>query len=114
MSIAAYISCDGHPVADITYRPGLHVEVRVAKGFQDAEIRFFLRHSPNQELAGTWEQALDWYFNAGIFDSKDSVYPGEMRRVGCARDHKSLFRTAVQALRKDIEQHGFEVTVEFF
>lgn len=113
MTIVAHIARHGFPVADITYRAGLHVEVRVAKGFQEEKIQFRLNHSENKELAGRWEEALDDYFNAGLFDSKDTVYPGEMRRVGAARDHKSLFRSAVQALRKDMQPHGFEVSVEF-
>jgi hypothetical protein len=113
MSIIAHISQRGVPVADITYRAGLHVEVRVAKGFQTQEIQISLNHSGNERLAGKWEEALDQYFNAGFFDSKDGLYPGERRRVGAARDHKSLFRTAVHALRKDMQSHGFEVEVEF-
>jgi hypothetical protein len=111
--IVAHISQEGKPVADITYRAGIHVEVRVAIEFQDDEICFALEHSQNGELKGKWEEALDIYFNDGVFDSKDSALRGEMRRVGSAKEHKSLFRQAAHALLKDLEPHGYEVTVEF-
>ncbi len=112
--IVAHISQKGKPVADITYRPGIHVEVRVAKEFQSDEIRFPLTHSENGELKGLWEEALDSYFNDGLFDSKDSVFRGEMRRVGNAKEHRALFQHAAHALLKDLEPHGYEVRVEFF
>jgi hypothetical protein len=111
--IVAHISQKGKPVADITYRAGIHVEVRVAQEFQSDEIRFPLVHSENGELKGSWEEALDTYFNDGLFDSKDSVFPGEMRRVGSAKEHRSLFQHAAHALLKDLEPHGYEVRVEF-
>jgi hypothetical protein len=111
--IVAHISQKGKPVADITYRAGIHVEVRVAKEFQSDEIRFPLVHSENEELKGRWEEALDTYFNDGLFDSKDSVILGEMRRVGSAKEHRSLFQHAAHALLKDLEPHGYEVRVEF-
>jgi hypothetical protein len=111
--IVAHISLKGKPVADITYRVGIHVEVRVAKEFQSVEIHFPLVHSENSELRGQWEEALDSYFNDGIFDSKDSVFRGEMRRVGSAKEHRSLFQQAAHALFKDLEPHGYEVRVEF-
>lgn len=113
MTIVCHISVNGRPVADVTYRAGLHVEVRVAKGFQSQEILVELNHSDNVPLKGRWEGALDDYFNYGCFDSKDGLFPGEMRRVGAARDHKSLFRTAVHALMKDIGPRGYAVDVEF-
>jgi len=81
--------------------------------FQDEHIFINLRHSENKPLEGTWEAALDAYFNDGRFDSKDGLFPGEMRRVGSARDHRSLFRKAVHSLLKDMEPHGYEVEVEF-
>jgi hypothetical protein len=111
--IVAHISQKGKPVADITYRVGIHVEVRVAKECQGAEIHFPLMHSENGELKGQWEEALDRYFNDGLFDSKDSVFRGEMRRVGSANEHRSLFQQAAHALLKDLEPHGYEVRVEF-
>jgi hypothetical protein len=113
MIIVAYLSKNGTPVADVIYRAGLHVEVRIAKEFQLQQICYKLCHSNNIELKGTWEQALDHYFNDGVFDSKDNVFPGEMRRIGCARDHKTLFRQAAHALLKDLQPHGFEIEVEF-
>lgn len=113
MTILAHISRKGTPVADVTYRAGLHVEVRVASDFQVEEICFSLTHSPNRVLKGSWEQALDNYFNEGRFDFRGGMFPGEMPRVGCARDHKCLFREAVLALLKDLEPHGFLVEVEF-
>ncbi len=111
--IVAHISQKGKLVADITYRAGLHVEVRVAKEFRRDEVCFALEHSLNGELKGGWEEALDTYFNDGVFDSKDSVFRGEMRRVGSAKDHKSLFQQAAHALLKDLEPHGYQVIVEF-
>lgn len=111
--IVAHISQRGKPVADITYRLGIHVEVRVAKEFQDNEIHFSLVHSQNGELRGQWEKALDAYFNDGLFDSKDSTFRGEMRRVGSAKEHRTLFQQAAHALLKDLEPHGYEVQVEF-
>jgi hypothetical protein len=113
MTIVAYLSHRGVPIADITYRAGLHVEVRVAKEFQLQTVSFHLTHSENVQLEGTWEEALDNYFNEGRFDSKAGRLPGEMRRVGAARDHKSLFRQAVHALFKDLEPQGYKVQVEF-
>lgn len=111
--IVAHISQKGKPVADVTYRAGIHVEVRVAKEFQRAEISFPLDHSENGELRGKWEEALDIYFNDGLFDSGDSVFRGEMRRVGSAKEHRSLFQQAAHALLKDLGPHGYEVRVEF-
>jgi hypothetical protein len=113
MIIVAHISRKGVPVADVTYRAGLHVEVRVAKEFQDERVEFALSHSENGILDGSWEEALDRYFNEGRFDSRDNLFPGEMRRVGSAREHRTLFRHAVHALLKDIEPHGYELHVEF-
>lgn len=113
MIIVAYLSQKGIPVADVIYRAGLHVEVRVAKEFQLQEICFRLCYSNNGELKGTWEEALDRYFNEGVFDSKDCIFPGEMRRIGSARDHKTLFRQAAHALLKDLQDHGYELEVEF-
>lgn len=113
MVIVAHISRKSTAVADVTYRAGLHVEVRVAKDFQDETIHMPLSHSGNDALSGTWEEALDYYFNEGEFDSKDGLLHGEMRRVGSAREHKSLFRYAVHALLRDLEPHGYTVSVEF-
>jgi hypothetical protein len=113
MVIVAHIFQTGTPVAEVTYRAGLHVEVRVAKEFVEQRVCFPLCHSQNTQLEGNWEEALDNYFNEGVFDSKDSVFPGEMRRIGSAREHKSLFRQAAHALLRDLERHGFNVEVNF-
>ncbi len=113
MTILAHVSRKGVPVADVTYRAGMHVEVRVAGHAQLDEICFPLSYSVNGHLKGSWERALDHYFNEGRFDFKGGMFPGEMPRVGCARDHKCLFREAVIALMKDLEPHGFLVEVEF-
>ncbi|MFH0825086.1 MAG: hypothetical protein V2B18_20230 [Pseudomonadota bacterium] len=113
MIIVAHISFKGTPVADVTYRSGLHVEVRVAQEFLDKEVRYPLKHSENKEFKGTWEAALDSYFNEGRFDTLGTPIPHEMRRVGLARDHKSLFRQAVVCLLKDLDIYGYKVDVEF-
>ena len=113
MVMIAHLFQDGLPVAEITYRAGMHVQVRIANEFRFQYIEYTLRHSENKELKGTWEEALDGYFNDGRFDSKDNVFPGEIPRFGCARDHKSLFRKASQCLYKDLEPHGFVVEIEF-
>ncbi|AFM23293.1 hypothetical protein [Desulfomonile tiedjei] len=113
MIIVAHISHEGTPVADATYRAGLHVEVRVALDFQRQQICFELCHSANCELKGSWEEALDNYFNEGTFDSKESMFPGEMRRIGSAREHKALFRQAAHALLKDLQPHGYFVEVKY-
>ena len=113
MVITVHISVEGAPVAEVTYRSGFHVEVRVAEEFRDDEISFELSHSKNKALKGTWEEALDAYFNEGIFDSRGSVYHGEMPRIGSARDHKSLFTAAAHALWKDLRDAGFELEVKF-
>ena len=113
MVIVAHISWKGIPVADVTYRSGMHVEVRVAKEFQEDEISFSLAHSENKELTGRWEEAIDNYFNEGCFDSGEHLLPGEMARIGSAREHKSLFRQAAHALWKDLEPLGYKVDVEF-
>ena len=113
MEIVAHILCKGSKVAEIVYASGFHVEIRVTGEFQGLNIGFDLRHSENGRLQGPWEDALDSYFNEGCFDSKESVFPGELRRVGSARDHKSLFRQAVRALAKDLEPHGFEIRIQY-
>ncbi|MEW6350537.1 MAG: hypothetical protein AB1646_15850 [Thermodesulfobacteriota bacterium] len=113
MHIVAYISRGNAPVAEATYRPGLFVEVRVAKEFQDLEIDIPLQHSENGRLAGTWELSLDRYFNEGLFDSRDTVFRGEMPRCGAAREHKSLFHKASYSLKKDLERWGYTVEIEF-
>lgn len=113
MVIVAHLSRDNVPIADVTYRSGLHVEVRVAQEFLDEEISFPLKFSENRELKGTWEQALDSYFNEGRFNAKGNLFPGEMPRIGSAREHKTLFRQAAHALWKDLERHGYKIDVEF-
>jgi hypothetical protein len=113
MTIVAHLSHRGVPIADITYRAGLHVEVRVAKEFQLQTVCFSLTHSGNERLEGNWEEALDNYFNEGLFDSRFGTVPGEMRRVGSAREHKSLFKQAVHALFKDLQAEGYKIQVEF-
>jgi hypothetical protein len=113
MVIVAHISRDGSPVAEATYRSGMHVEVRVAQEYESAAIDIPLTHSDNSVLRGSWEKALDDYFNEGTFNTKGNLFPGEMNRVGSARDHKLLFRQAAHALRKDLEPRGYEVEVEF-
>jgi hypothetical protein len=111
--ITVHISVEGVSVAEVTYRSGFHVEIRVAEEFRDDEIRFELLHSKNKALKGTWEEALDRYFNEGVFDSRGSVFHGEMPRIGAARDHKSLFTAAAHALWKDLRDKGYKLEVEF-
>jgi len=113
MTIVAHLSQNGVAIADITYTPGFLVTVRIAADFLDQGIFFRLSHSDNERLAGTWEEALDNYFNNGIFHAKADLFPGEMRRVGCANEHRTLFQQAVYALMRDLEPHGYQVTVEF-
>ena len=113
MKIVAHISLDRKRVAVATYQSGLLVEVETAKRFADKQVHIALTHSDNKELSGAWGEALDWYFNEAVFDSKDSLFPGEKRRVGAARDHRSLFRQAVTALRKDLEPHGYKVEIQY-
>ncbi len=113
MVIVAHISRKGTPIADVTYRSGLHVEVRVAKAFMDTEITIPLSHSENRALSGTWSQALDEYFNEGTFHATEHLFPGERPRVGSAREHKALFRHAVRALSKDLSPLEYQVDVEF-
>jgi hypothetical protein len=111
MAIVVQVFRRGSTVAEAVYEAGLHVEVRVAEEFQHEQIDFKLCHSENGDLNGTWEEALDSYFNEGTFDTKDHIFPGEMRRVGNAREHKSLFRQAAHALMRDLESYGYEVKV---
>jgi hypothetical protein len=111
--IIVSVSRNGAPVAEAMYKPGMMVEVRVEANFTEEKISFFLRHSQNDSLHGFWEEALDRYFNEGLFDSKESSFPGEMRRIGAAREHKSLFRQAAHALHKDLEPHGYKIDVSF-
>ena len=111
--IVVQISYNSARVAEVIYRSGLHVEVHIEDAFKDQRIRFKLSHSQNKELAGNWEEALDAYFNEGRFDTKDHIFSGEMRRVGSARDHKSLFRQAAHSLLKDLEPHGYYVKIEY-
>ncbi len=113
MVIIAHISLKDVPIADVTYRSGLHAEVRVAKEFQTAKIHLPLTHSGNKELSGTWEEALDNYFNEGEFDSRENLFPESLRRFGMAREHRTLFQIAAHALRKDLEPFGYLVEVEF-
>ena len=58
MTIVGHISRTGAPIADVTYRAGLHVEVRVAKSFQSEKIYFELSYSDNDPLRGTWEDGI--------------------------------------------------------
>jgi hypothetical protein len=113
IEIIAEISRDGVGIAEISYRTGFHVEIRVCREYQDERIRIPLTHSDNKELEGTWEHALDRYFNEGRFDSKDAVCHGEMRRVGSAKDHRALFRQALRALMKDLTPQGYEVKIHY-
>ncbi len=113
MLIIARLSQKGKPVADVTYRAGMHVEVRVAKDYRSKKIDFVISHDENQSLKGLWEKALDSYFNEWAFDSRRYVFPGEMARFGAAREHKSLFRTAAMQLKKDLAAYGFSLDVEF-
>jgi hypothetical protein len=113
MEIVAEIYCQRAKVADAIYCTGFHVEVRVEEEFRDASVDFSLSHSSNVELKGNWEEALDRYFNDGQFDCKGHLFPGEMRRVGAAREHKILFREAAFALQKDLEPHGYNVKLRY-
>ena len=113
VEILAEILFRGAVVAEIQYRTGFHVEVRVLEDFQTEYIDFPLAHAESRTLTGTWENALDAYFNDTCFDSKDAVCQGELRRVGSAREHKSLFRQAIRSLLKDLEPHGYEITMSY-
>jgi hypothetical protein len=112
-TIVAHISKNGSPVADVTYRAGLHVEIRVAQDFQEQSLDVALSHSANGRLRGTWEQALDRYFNEGRFDFRGGMFPGERPRVGTAREHHCLFREAIVALMKDLGPQACHIDVEF-
>jgi hypothetical protein len=111
--IVVHLTQEGALLADIIYRAGMVVEIRVSHEYQDQRISFQLRHSDNPGLEGQWEEALDRYFNEGLFDARDIFFKGDMRRIGTARDHRSLFQQAAHALLKDLEPHGFKVEVEF-
>jgi hypothetical protein len=113
MEIVAEIFCENGMVANVTYRSGFLVEITVVGSFKESSIWFDLTHSENRRLEGRWDEALDKYFNEGQFDSKDAVFPGEMRRIGSARDHKSLFLQASRALAKDLQPHGYRLTVRY-
>lgn len=113
MEIVARVLREGVLIAEATYRSGFHVEVRVGKEFHRQRLHIPLSHSENVELRGTWEAALDRYFNEGRFSSKELLLPGEIPRVDSAREHKSLFRQAVHALRKDLEPFGYTVETEY-
>lgn len=113
MKIVTEIFFKGEKVATATYCSGFLVDVQVESRFSDEYVEFPLSHSPNGELKGTWEEALDVYFNEGRFDSQKHLFPGEMRRVGAAREHKTLFREAAFALQKDLEPHGYSVELRY-
>ncbi len=113
LEILAEISFKGAIVAEILYRTGFLVDIRVTEDFQAAHIEFPLSHSATPRLEGTWESALDTYFNEACFDSKHSVVAGEFRRVGSAREHKSLFRQAIRSLLKDLEPHGYQIKITY-
>lgn len=113
VEIFAQISYKGAVVAEIQYRTGFHVDIRVLDDFQAQHIDFLLFPEKNTRLQGTWESALDEFFNDTTFDSRDAVFRGELPRVGSAREHKSLFRQAVRSLVKALEPHGYLVTVSY-
>jgi hypothetical protein len=111
--IKVSVKQEGVRIADIVYQAGLLVEVNVADDFEGQSVSFPLAHSPNNELKGDWGGALDRYFNEGLFDSRDNLFPGEMKRSGAARDHRNLFRQAAFALSKDLEPYGYQIEIEF-
>jgi hypothetical protein len=111
--IVVHLTREGAPLADVIYRAGMLVEIRVSEKYQSQRISFQLRHSDNPNLEGQWEEALDKYFNEGLFDARDMIFKGDMRRIGTAREHRSLFQHAAHALLKDLEPHGYRVEVEF-
>ena len=113
LEILAEISYKGAIVAEILYRTGFLVDIRVTDDFQAAQIDYPLSHSGNLRLQGSWESALDFYFNEACFDSKDTLFHGELRRVGTAREHKSLFGQAVRCLLKDLEPLGYQVKISY-
>jgi hypothetical protein len=113
VEILAQLSYKGAVVAEIRYRTGFHVEISVLADFQAEHIDFDLGHVEHGRLQGTWESALDTYFNDTRFDSKDAVFAGELRRIGSAREHKSLFRQAVRSLVKDLEPYGYQIAVNY-
>jgi hypothetical protein len=111
--IVVHLTREGALLADIIYRAGMLCEIRVSQDYQDQRISFQLQHSENPCLEGQWEEALDRYFNEGLFDARDVIFKGDMRRIGAAREHRSLFQHAAHALLKDLEPHGYKVEVEF-
>jgi hypothetical protein len=113
LEIFAEISYKGATVAEIVYRTGFLVDIRVTEDFQADHINFSLSHSQNPRLEGTWESALDTYFNEACFDSKDTVFRGELRRVGSAKEHTTLFRQAIRSLLKDLEPHGYQINITY-
>ncbi len=104
---------NGFPVAGAAYEPGMLVEISVAEAYQTQDISFELVHTDNHCLKGKWQEALDQYFNEEIFDCRETVFPGEMKRIGCAKDHKSLFQHAAHALLKNLEPHGYTINIKF-
>lgn len=113
LEIFAEITYEGATVAEILYRTGFLVDVRVTDDFQDLHIDFPLPCAHGSRLEGTWESALDEYFNETCFDSKETVFPGELRRVGSAREHKSLFRQAIRSLVKVLEPRGYRIKISY-
>ncbi len=111
--VVVHLTKGNSPVADIRYRSGLHVEIDIQEPYRAEDVSFELAHSDNGPLRGKWEDALDKYFNDGLFDSRDAIMPGELRRVGVARDHRSLFTQAIRALSKDLEPHGYTLEIVF-
>ena len=100
-------------VAQISYRPGFYVEIKVGELFKTKKVVFRVCHHQNLELVGNWPEALDKYFNESTFESRSDFLPHESARAGCAREHRSLFLAAARALEKNLTPLGYEFKVSF-
>ena len=93
-------------IAEVYYNPGFLVEINVEESFRNQKIDLQTGYH-HRKLSGYWQEALDEYFNDWIFESKAEMFPDDLTRSGCARDHKNLFLTAARALEKDLTPFGY-------
>ncbi len=113
MIVSLEIHHSGSPVAEIKYKPGFFVEVEVRKSFRNKNIAYRVTHQHHDQLIGNWSEALDKYFNEWTFESRSDLFTDEPIRVGCAREHRTLFIAAARALEKDLTPHGYKLEVSF-